>query len=206
MSQHDMDLANGSGASFRADLNVALGALATCQSGTSAPSPTFPNQFWYDSTNGILKKRNNANSAWEDFGPYFGTFTPTFTFTTPGNLVVAYSQQTGFYQKVGRLVIATYNIVTSTLTHTTAAGAAIIGGFPFTIKNVGGYFPIGGGVFGGITKASVGSVDTVGVVNTTTANISGSGSGIGSASLLPADIPTGGTLVLRQTFIYEATT
>lgn len=68
MSQHDYNLANASGATFRADLNSALGAIATQNSGTSAPSTTFAFEWWADTTLGLLKIRNAANSAWVSVG------------------------------------------------------------------------------------------------------------------------------------------
>lgn len=64
MSQHDMNLANAAGAAFRSDLNDALGALITNSSGASAPATTFAYQWWADTTTGLLKIRNAANSAW----------------------------------------------------------------------------------------------------------------------------------------------
>lgn len=64
MSQHDLTIANQGFPAFRADLNAALQALGSTQSGTSAPSPTFANQLWYDTTTNILKKRNADNDAW----------------------------------------------------------------------------------------------------------------------------------------------
>jgi hypothetical protein len=64
MSQHDMDLANAAGASFRADANLALVALAGNSSGATAPAVTFAYQYWADTTTGLLKQRNAANSAW----------------------------------------------------------------------------------------------------------------------------------------------
>lgn len=68
MSQHDFNIANQSGAAFRADLNNALAALVSLSSGASAPSPTFAYQFWADTTTGILKVRNAANTAWVEIG------------------------------------------------------------------------------------------------------------------------------------------
>lgn len=64
MSQHDISLANANGATFRADLNDALGALVSNSSGATAPSTTFAYQWWADTTTGLLKIRNAANSAW----------------------------------------------------------------------------------------------------------------------------------------------
>lgn len=61
-----------------------------------------------------------------------GTWTPVLTFATPGDLSVVYSLQTGTYRKVGSIVTARFQIVTTTFTHTTAAGALRITGLPFT--------------------------------------------------------------------------
>jgi hypothetical protein len=44
-------------------LNLALKALASTSSGTSAPSTTFANQLWYDSANNLLYIRNEDNDA-----------------------------------------------------------------------------------------------------------------------------------------------
>lgn len=64
MSQHDLTIANQGFPAFRSDLNNALQALGSLQSGTSAPSPTFANQMWYDTTNDVVKIRNEDNDAW----------------------------------------------------------------------------------------------------------------------------------------------
>ena len=63
MAQHDYNIANQSGADFRADLNNALSAIATVNSGASEPSTTFAHQLWVDTSNNVLKIRNAANSA-----------------------------------------------------------------------------------------------------------------------------------------------
>lgn len=64
MAQDDLSVANGSGAAVRADINNQLQALGTLMSGTSGPSTTYPYMLWADTTNGLLKQRNGANSAW----------------------------------------------------------------------------------------------------------------------------------------------
>ena len=64
MSQHDMIIDNSTGANVRADINNALGAIATNNSGSSAPSNTQPTQFFADTSAGILKLRNTANSGY----------------------------------------------------------------------------------------------------------------------------------------------
>ena len=57
-------IANESGAAFRADVNLGYTAIASLNAGTTAPSPTFAQMFWADTANGLLKQRNQANSAW----------------------------------------------------------------------------------------------------------------------------------------------
>jgi hypothetical protein len=64
MSQHDYSLADAAGASFRSDLNSALGAILSRNSGPTAPSTTVAYMVWVDTTAGLVKRRNAANSAW----------------------------------------------------------------------------------------------------------------------------------------------
>lgn len=68
MSQHDFDIANQTASNARADINSALQALVSNSSGGSEPATKYANQFWYDTTNNILKLRNEANSAWLNVG------------------------------------------------------------------------------------------------------------------------------------------
>ena len=66
MSQNDMTIANQGFPATRADINLALQALASTSSGATAPSTTFANQLWFDTAANKLKIRNEANSAWYD--------------------------------------------------------------------------------------------------------------------------------------------
>jgi hypothetical protein len=68
MAQHDYIIENQSGAAFRADLNNGLAAIVSQNSGTSQPSTTYAYQWWADTTTGLLKLRNAANSAWITIG------------------------------------------------------------------------------------------------------------------------------------------
>ena len=63
MSQHDLDIANQLFPATRTDLNNALKALGSTSSGTSAPSTTYANQLWYDTSNNYLYIRNEDNDA-----------------------------------------------------------------------------------------------------------------------------------------------
>jgi hypothetical protein len=68
MAQHDYNLANQSGLAFRQDLNNALAAIVSQNSGASEPSTTYAYQWWADTTTGLLKLRNAANNAWITIG------------------------------------------------------------------------------------------------------------------------------------------
>jgi hypothetical protein len=68
MAQHDYVLANAAGAAFRADINNALAAIVSQNSGPNQPNPTFAYQLWADTTAGQLKFRNAANNAWIVWG------------------------------------------------------------------------------------------------------------------------------------------
>ena len=50
MAQHDYNIANQSFPSFRTDLNNALSAIQTCNSGTSRPTGAVAGQIWLDTT------------------------------------------------------------------------------------------------------------------------------------------------------------
>ncbi len=67
MAQADLIIPNSNGYVFRQNINAALNALATQNSGPAAPFPTYPGMMWLDtSTNpdGIRRTRNAANTGW----------------------------------------------------------------------------------------------------------------------------------------------
>lgn len=64
MSQADYLIQNANGAAVRADLNDQFEAVATLNSGSTAPSVTFAHMWWMDEANNILKIRNAANTDW----------------------------------------------------------------------------------------------------------------------------------------------
>lgn len=70
MAQHDYNIANQSGQAFRADLNNALAAIVSNNSGASAPSTTYAYQYWVDTSTSpaTLKQRNSSNNAWVTIG------------------------------------------------------------------------------------------------------------------------------------------
>jgi hypothetical protein len=64
VAQHDYVISNASGSAVRSDLNNALSAIATQNSGSSEPTTTYAYMKWADTTAGVMKMRNGANNAW----------------------------------------------------------------------------------------------------------------------------------------------
>ena len=95
MATHDYVIANGTGAAVRSDLNDALAAIVSNNSDTTEPATTYAYMWWADTTNGLLKIRDAANTAWVTVGTLasanFGLATlasPSFTgtVTSAGNI------------------------------------------------------------------------------------------------------------------------
>ena len=104
-----------------------------------------------------------------------GTWTPTVTFATPGDLAVVYSIQAGFYTRIGNKVQLDFRITTTTFTWTTASSTFTIAGLPFTATSATNY-------------RSTGSI--AGNINTANA-------GTGTTYIVPA-IATSGTTIFLQ--------
>jgi hypothetical protein len=68
VATHDYVIANGTGAAVRSDLNDALAAIVSQNSNSTEPATTYAYQWWADTTTGLLKIRNAANSAWVTIG------------------------------------------------------------------------------------------------------------------------------------------
>jgi len=75
MAQHDYVISNGTGAAVRSDLNNALLAIVSQNSGATEPTTTYAYQWWADTTTGLLKIRNSANNAWITLRELDGTLT-----------------------------------------------------------------------------------------------------------------------------------
>lgn len=64
MSQHDYTIDNANGPNSRADFNLALKALASNNSGATAPATTYAYMLWYDTATNLFKMRNADDDAW----------------------------------------------------------------------------------------------------------------------------------------------
>jgi hypothetical protein len=107
VAQHDYIIANQSGAAFRSDLNNGLAAIVSQNSGATQPSTTYAYQWWSDTTAGLLKIRNAANSAWITVGTLADvnlglatlaspTFTGNVTINAQGDLRLADSDSSNW--------------------------------------------------------------------------------------------------------------
>ena len=122
MATHDYVIANGTGAAVRSDLNNALAAIVSNNSGSSEPGTTYAYQWWADTNANVLKIRNSANDAWITLRELDGTMLiEDGTNSAPG-LAFADDTNTGIYSPaadqigfvtagVQRLVIETGEVV-----------------------------------------------------------------------------------------------
>lgn len=134
MSQHDYIIDNQLAPAFRSDLNSALAAIVSHNSGVTAPTTTYANMFWYDTTNDLLKMRNEANSGWITLGTVDQTnnvFNPNFLPATQAEAEAGSNNVKGMTplrvsQAIAALVPAgttvNYQVFTATGTWTKPAG------------------------------------------------------------------------------------
>jgi hypothetical protein len=134
--------------------------------------------------------------------PFVGTWTPTITFATPGDLSVTYSSQVGSYMRIGRMVIATFRMTASAFTHSTAVGELRMNTLPFTSANIANVSYQGSVRWDGITKASYTQVTPKIEPNVTRITFEASGSAQTRSAISVGDMPSGGTPSLIGTITY----
>jgi hypothetical protein len=153
MAQHDYVIDNQASASARADLNSLFQAIASQNSGATAPTTTYANMIWYDTANDLLKMRNEANSGWITVGTLdqaLNTFTaPSVNGKTVGTLTAA-----------GGIAYATSS------TALAAIGAGAAGQVLFS----GG---AGAPAWGSLTLGGVTTLGTISTTSGATATLSG---------------------------------
>lgn len=99
-----------------------------------------------------------------------GTFTPVFTYGTPGTFSVTYSTQAGRYVKIGRWVWIDVELTSATYVRGTAAGLMIVAGFPFLHAAETSYAPVHLLGFG-LTVAAITYNDPEGALSGSSAGI-----------------------------------
>ena len=124
MSQHDYAIADQAGLSFLADINAALAASVSQNSGATEPANTYPYMLWADTTSGWMKQRNAANTAWIDVWPLAG----------PAGADIASAATLVLSAATGTLVRITGTTATSAVTLNTGQTVTCIavGAWPLT--------------------------------------------------------------------------
>lgn len=129
-----------------------------------------------------------------------GTWTPTFDFSTTGNLSVSYAVQKGTYTRVGSTIVATF-FIRCTPTFTTSSGIIEIPGLPFTPSD-----PAYGVVYhtAGVTYPA-GRVTVVAEAPTALnyVQLLTVGSATAAANLSSTSVATGVQIEFRSTVIYR---
>jgi hypothetical protein len=126
-----------------------------------------------------------------------GNWTPAGTFATAGNAVVTASIAYGRWIRNFGSVFVDFTFTTSAFTHTTASGNFRLTGLPFTAINETNYVAQGDLIWQGITKANYTDVSCQVGAGQNFITFGASGSGQTVAGVTAADMPTGGTLILR---------
>jgi|SRR5215831_2880235 len=111
----------------------------------------------------------------------YGTWTPTLTGASVAG-TTTYTTQQGYYTIVGNIVYIEGVIV---ITAATGTGTALVGNFPFTVKNLSNYIPVGSVDFSGAGWAWSATPGTMIVLelnaNTTNGSLVGTKSSAGGA-------------------------
>lgn len=131
MSQHDFDIANQTASNARADINNALKALASLSSGATAPSTTYANMLWYDTSNNTLKMRNEADDAWVSVG-YLDQSSDAFRIFDDTQVVNSSGTQTGIIGDQTTGTWETGTVTTESLVSPAKVKAAVLAHAPST--------------------------------------------------------------------------
>ncbi len=130
-------------------------------------------------------------------------WTPVLTCATPGDLDVTYTNQIGRVQRIDKLRICTFEIVTSTFNWSTASGALQITGLPDVAMNEAQI--VSGTVsWAGVTKPNYTQIVPRVGPRSNRINFVCSGSAQGQSDLAITDLPSAGTKRLTGTVIYIA--
>jgi hypothetical protein len=121
MAQHDGTIDDANGATVLADLNAAVAAARSTNSGTTAPPSPVAHMPWADTTNGVVWRRNAANSAWV----LDGTLSTQLISVRTSNTILALTDY------------STTIVATGTFTQTLTAAATLTQDWWITYTNTG---------------------------------------------------------------------
>lgn len=131
-----------------------------------------------------------------------GTWTPTLTFATPGDLSVSYSTQTGVQTRIGNLIVASFTVI-GTPTYTTASGQLQIGGLTVAASQTNDTGSLGAQSVGITYPAGCTKICFVTTATATTLSFVGMGSVTASVALTTANAPTAVAITFAGTIVYH---
>jgi len=137
MAQHDYVIDNASGATVRADINSALSAIQSLNSGTSEPSSTAAGMLWLDTTGGapyVLKVRDAGNNHWLTLGNVTDPGADGNLELLPGKINLPSSG--GIYESDGSTEILTESSGTVTLKNTVLDSSVSMASSGLTVRNI----------------------------------------------------------------------
>ncbi len=182
-------------------LAVLLPLSAHAQRGNSSSAPPIvpnPGDLLYMSPSGVLTNLAYApRTAW----------TPTITAATPGDLSVTYTQQVGYYSRIGSRVTADFT-VSCTPTFTTAAGTLQVGTLPFVAAGMINFAGILSNPITSFpwTAATYTMIQPVIVPGSTKIAIYGYKTAAGTQTLLITNLTSGSAFSISGTVSYDTTT
>lgn len=94
MSQNTLVIADGTGSEVLGYLNEAFDTVATLNSGSASPTETYAFMWWADTTTGLLKIRNAANTDWVTVGTLADANLGLIPASAIGSTVQAYDADT----------------------------------------------------------------------------------------------------------------
>ena len=125
MSQNTLVIADGTGAEVLGYLTDAFDTVATLNSGSTAPAETYAFMWWADTTTGLLKIRNAADTAWITVGTLASANLGLIPTTAIGSTVQAYDADTAKTDTVQSFTAAQRGTPTSL----TSSGSSISSDF-----------------------------------------------------------------------------
>jgi hypothetical protein len=191
------------------DIRVLRGVPGLLLADDTAPATNFSSLI--HQTNGavtipkpwlVFPATQNASANVNTLDDYDeGTFTPALAYATVGSSTWATNFALGWYTKIGNTVH--YSLFYSGVpTNGTASGNLTLTGLPFAAMGTTNEHHEGATSMSGWTKASYTMVTMQVQQGGTVAQFQASGSGQAISPLAVADIPSGGTVIVRASGIY----
>lgn len=135
-----------------------------------------------------------------------GDWTPALTFTSPGDLSVAYNHQLGRYVRSLNEVRVSFFIDTSTFTHSSATGICLLTGLPFVARShpTNLWFSFGAmTAYQGLSAANYTQLAPFVRQATQYIEFGWSAQGQTAAFLAPSHMASGNSIVFNGSVIYE---